>query len=110
MPKTLAVKSDKIIFVKTIDIHFFGVYNADKFFGSEQRYYALQNKRNSIQVFWLLLLFRREINSRSDFCCAEKAFKSFESFAVESLQGSYFFKAVRFENPIIFLLHFDPKL
>ena len=91
--KTLAIKSDEIIFTKTIDIQNSQVYNADKFQGclfnfpsrNGAQNNALQNKRNSIRVFLLLLLFRREINSRSDFCCAEKALKKF----LRALQSSH---------------------
>ena len=90
--KTLAIVSNKIIFAKTIDFRFFRVYNADKFQGclfnfpsrNGAQNNALQNKRNSIRVFLLLLLFRREINSRSDFCCAEKGTKKVFSRALQS--------------------------
>ena len=88
----LALKIVEIIFTKSIDTRFFRVYNADNLKQKRSRNYALQNKCNCIRVFLLLLLFRKEINSRSDFCCAEKALKKFfMSFAVGSLQGSYFF-------------------
>lgn len=55
--KTLAIESDKIIFAKTIDIRFFGVYNADKFTRNGAKIMLCKTNATAYEFFYFYFYF-----------------------------------------------------
>ncbi len=55
--KTLAVESDKIIFAKTIDIRFWRVYNADKFYETEHKTMLCKTNATAYEFFYFYFYF-----------------------------------------------------